>query len=69
VRHYKLICISTFDFNRAEIGAETPYTRDWMRPTANTNIVTIGQDNTMPVFTNYELIDQPTNQLTNKPAN
>jgi hypothetical protein len=65
VRHYILICISTFYFNRAEIGAETPNTRDWMRPTANTNIVTIGQDNTTPVFTNYELTDQLTNQTSN----
>ena len=64
---YKLICISTFDLNRVEIDAENPYTRDWMCPTANMNIVTIGKDNATPVFTNCELNDQPTNQPTNQP--
>jgi hypothetical protein len=69
VRQYKLFCISTFDFNRVEIDAQTPYTRDRMRPTANMNNVTIGQDNATPVFNNYELTDQLTNQLTNQPPN
>jgi hypothetical protein len=63
-----LICISTFDFKRVEIDAETLYTRDRMRPTANMNIVTIGQDNATPVFTIYELTDQLTNQPTEHPT-
>jgi hypothetical protein len=69
VRQYKLICIFTFDFNRVEIDAESAYTRDRMRPTANMNIATIGQDNAKPVFTNCELTDQLTNQPTKHPTN
>lgn len=61
VRQFKLICVSTCDFNRVEIEAEIPYTRDRMRPMANMNIVTIGQGNATPVFSNYELTDQLTN--------
>ena len=69
MRQYKLICISTFYFNRVEIDAETPYTTDRMRPTANLNITMIGQGNATSVFTNYELTDQPTKQPTNQPTN
>jgi hypothetical protein len=69
VRQYKFICISTFDFHRVEINAENPYTRDWMCPTANMNIVTIGKDNATPVFTNCELNDQLTKQTINQPTN
>jgi hypothetical protein len=61
VRQYRLIRMSTSDFNRVEIEAETPYTRYRMCPTANMNIVTIGQDNATPAVSNCELTDQLTN--------